>query len=184
VTFTNEGRAHTQGYDVQLNWTSPFLGFMPGRMSVNVVANILEKYETQVAEDVEAIDWVGTNGSALDLQNGAYKWRTFTTFNYMFNDLRVGLRWRHLPELDAASEATTPNPRIRPIKSYDIFDLTANWSINDNLRLRAGVQNLFDVLPPRGTIDLDDALPNAARTGGAFYDQLGRRYYLGFTTKF
>jgi outer membrane receptor protein involved in Fe transport len=184
VTFTNEGRARTQGYDVQLNWNSPFIEPIRGRVAVNVVANFLEKYETQVADDVAPVDWVGTNGSALDLQSGAYEWRTLTTINYILDDLRVGLRWRHLPEVNAASEATTPNARVLPIKSYDVFDLTANWTINDTLRLRAGVQNLFDAIPPRGSIDLDAALPNADREGGAFYDQLGRRYYFGFTSTF
>jgi outer membrane receptor protein involved in Fe transport len=184
VTFTNEGRVHTQGYDVQINWGLPPLGFIPGSFSVNVVANFLEKFETQVAADVDPVDFVGTDGSALDLGAGAYRFRTFTTFNYTLNNLRMGLRWRHLPELDDASEATIQNPRVLPIKAYNIFDLTANWRFDNSLRLRAGLQNMFDVLPPRGNIDLDAALPNAARNGGAFYDQLGRRYFLGFTKTF
>jgi len=184
VTYTNEGRVETQGYDVQINWRLPVLGFMPGRLSLNVVANYLEKFETQLGDDVAPINNVGTDGSAFGLNAGAYRFRTNTTVNYTLNDWRLSLRWRHLPELDDGIEATGRVPNRLPIKAYDIFDLTANWTFNDSLRLRAGLQNLLDVLPPRGSINLDANLPNAARSGSAFYDQLGRRYFLGFTKTF
>jgi len=106
VTYTNDGTVHTQGYDVQINWNAPDLGFVPGRFSVNVIANILKKYETQLNDNIAPVDWVGTTGNALNLQGGAYRWRTFTQFSYRLNDLNFSLRWRHFPAIDPPSQAT------------------------------------------------------------------------------
>jgi outer membrane receptor protein involved in Fe transport len=35
----------------------------------------------------------------------------------------------------------------QPIKAYDTFDLSASWTIDDTVSLRADIDNLFDKQP-------------------------------------
>jgi outer membrane receptor protein involved in Fe transport len=82
----------------------------------------------------------------------------------------VNLRWRHLPPVSVAARAQEDavianNARVAaggggtllsytPISnlesaSYDVFDLSGYWTINDTLSLRLGVDNVFNRAPPR-----------------------------------
>ena len=90
--------------------------------------------------------------------------------------------------------------------SYNVFDLSFNWNINDMLTFRGGITNLFDTDPelvgrtagiPVGT-DLDSvcggapgcnrpgtpSLPGAGSFNAGYYDTLGRRYSIGLTARF
>jgi len=92
------------------------------------------------------------------------------------------------------------------LDSYNIFDLAANWTINDKLSLRAGVTNLLDVEPetsynpgrpldkpltsycegmPTGCLTpFSYALPSVGGFNGGYYDTLGRRMFIGLKASF
>ena len=100
-----------------------------------------------------------------------------------------------------------PSQEIKA-KSYNVFNLAANYQLNDTLSFRAGVENLFDTQPSiTGAtygVDMnqyshrcDGAVagcqnptgPTLGRTGtGTFAkgynDILGRRYFLGIKADF
>ncbi len=76
------------------------------------------------------------------------------------------------------STVTNPLSMVQPVKSYDNFNLSAGWQLGDSLSLRAGVDNLFDQ-KPRVVGANPPATNNASSTVPAYYDVLGRRYYVG-----
>ncbi len=72
--------------------------------------------------------------------------------------------------------------------AYDLFNLNANVTVTKAVRMRMGVDNLFNKArrsaastPPRTS---PSASCRAVRSTRSFYDINGRRYYLGVTAKF
>jgi outer membrane receptor protein involved in Fe transport len=92
--------------------------------------------------------------------------------------------------------------------AYDAFDLSMNWSYNETLSFRAGIDNLFDTQPaitgatkgyPVGTTltsvcngavgcqnpgSYSLGTTGQGTTSGGYYDVLGRRFFVGFKAKF
>jgi iron complex outermembrane recepter protein len=181
LSYTNEGRALTSGMDVQLNWSSNFAS-RPGGINVNVLANYNLKNITQAAPEVAAVDWVGTRGCALQLQCMGYDYRVFTTFNYFRGPWNATVRWSHLPSIKAGAAATNPNTTAIGVRSsYDVFALTGSYRWNENIMFRLGIENLFNRKPPMagGNPDASNYPLAPTRAGGAYYDPLGRRMFLG-----
>ena len=116
--------------------------------------------ETQDTVKAPVIDWKGSLGpsATTSLNNGAYDYRTFTTFNYGRNDWNLALRWRHLPTAIDAAQAvinsniaaglappnTPPSTGLGAQSSYDVFDLSGSFTMGQKTELRYGVDNLFD----------------------------------------
>src|SRR5690606_26936434 len=137
--YFNLGGIRTAGVDLQLNWRGDVAG---NSMYVNTVLNYLKRYELQDTPDAPFVDSAGT----LD-DGGQFDWRLFTTVGYDFQNLSLGLRWRHLPSADDASIVTNPATTTLGVDSYDMFDLFGRWSVNDRIGLRFGIDNLFDTDP-------------------------------------
>jgi outer membrane receptor protein involved in Fe transport len=136
------------------------------------------------------------------------------------------MRWRHLPSVWSAGYAEqqalitnnasvtaggdgiilgyTPSSEIET-DSYNVFDFSGTWDINEIFQVRFGITNLFDTEPvdsgssagyPPGT---DRAVCNGApgcsdpggyslytrgNWNGGYYDTLGRRFFLGVKVRF
>ncbi len=231
IAYDNQATIATSGIDLQLNWRANLadigLESVPGGFGVNMQYSILDYYKTKQSPtvfDVET-DWEGTLGPNLTGTNpGAYSYRLNTSFAYILNDMSFSLRWRHLPSVWPAAKASeealianneavaaggegitltyTPGTWIKT-KSYNQIDLSWNWSVNDTLSVRAGIDNVFDWMPritgatrgyPAGT-DLSAVCggapgctnpfgPSLGSTGRGttspgYYDVLGRRFFLG-----
>ncbi|MCF2857545.1 TonB-dependent receptor [Pseudoalteromonas sp. SMS1] len=68
------------------------------------------------------------------------------------------------------------------LKAMTYFDLAATWNATDNITLRAGINNLFDVSPP-----LVPNGPSGEANGNTYpgqYDALGRYLFAGATFTF
>jgi outer membrane receptor protein involved in Fe transport len=185
----------------------------------------------KVLEDFDVeIEWAGSLGPSLTGTNpGAYDYRMFSSLTYYNDNWSVGLRWRHLPSVISANQAkqnalVANNARAAAggggvplsytpitdvgIGSYDIFDMSFNWTVNEAITLRAGITNLFDTSPEitgrttgyePGT-DLSSvcggapgcvnptgyelASSGAGITSPGYYDVLGRRFFLGMKARF
>jgi iron complex outermembrane receptor protein len=234
ISYGNQATIKTAGFDVGVNWIGELeeLVGLPGRLGLSMNATVLDTYETKqsaAAFDV-LTEWKGSLGPNLSGTNGgAYDYRLFGSMTYFKDDWSVSLRWRHLPEVWSANYAAqagviannarvsagdagiilgyTPNTEIQT-DSYNIFDLAANWNVNETFTLRAGITNLFDEEPtnsgssagrPPGT-DLSAAsqcggapgcraaggysLPSRGGFNGGYYDTLGRRMFIGVKANF
>jgi iron complex outermembrane receptor protein len=211
------------------------LGFdavVPGTLGFNLQATILDSYETRQSPAVYdlAIEWKGSLGPNLPgTQAGAYDYRLFTTLTYAppKNNWSTSLRWRYLPPVWTAGYAEqqalkannaavhaggpgvilgyTPSTEIQT-DSYQLFDLSGTWDINEELTLRFGITNLFNTAPvdvgsTAGYAPGSDltavckGAPGCNNPGGhslytrgffsgGYYDTLGRRFFLGLKARF
>ncbi len=238
LSYDNQATIETSGFDIAFNWGSEIadLGLinLPGRIGFNMQATLLDYYKTRQSPapyDVE-VEWKGSLGPNLSgTQGGAYDYRLFGSLSYSLNNWSASLRWRHLPGVYSAGYAEqqaliannaevtagapgliltyTPTTEIET-SAYDVFDLSANWSINEMFSLRAGITNLADkrpnfVAPSAGRPATEwDATELAAVCGGApgcanpttyslpvvgtfnggYYDTLGRRFFVGFKASY
>lgn len=234
VSYDNQATIKTQGIDIGINWFADLqeLVSLPGQLGISMQATILDYYKTKQSPavfDVET-DWAGSLGPNLSGTNaGAYDYRLFGSLSYSLNDWSVNLRWRHLPEVWTAGYASqqaiernnanvagggagillgyTPNTEIKT-DSYNIFDFSFNWNINETVALRGGITNLLDREPelvgqtegygPGTTLSavcggapgcqnpFGYSLPTAgpAFSSPGYYDTIGRRYFVGVKATF
>jgi outer membrane receptor for ferrienterochelin and colicin len=179
--FFNLGSLETQGVDLNVNWSAD-LG--PGVFSVNSSINYLDKFLYQVAPGDRIIDAKGTLDSAGQpgTQAGLFDYQTFTRFGYAWNDVNLGLTWRHLDSVKAAAAALNPKTTIQGPGSYDLFNFNAGYNWN-SYSFRFGIDNLLDEDPEltqvNPGVDTDSDITNAG-----LYDLLGRRYYVGVKMSF
>ena len=186
----------TAGVDLQFDYSvqlSDMKKDLPGRFSVNVLTNFLINYDTISAPGFPAQKWYGTLGPTLAGTNaGAYAYKLNTSFSYSVGPAFVSLGWRHLPKVNAATSVSPGNTTL-PTNAYDIFDLSTNWNLPHRMQLRFGIQNLFDVQPPTTGATISTlvngnpvTLPSSGQgtTNPSYYDELGRRFYVGLKARF
>lgn len=190
-TYANTGTQETSGLDATLGWRAALadMGFdsLPGFLSVNVSFTKLFEFKAQEFAGGSTIDYAGT--LAAPPRGGLFDWRTVTTLRYGTAGWDVGLNWRHLPPIENAVYATDPATAIEGAGSYDVFALTGNFNMTDQLAVGVGIDNLFDRLPERigaGQVINRGAINGggtttyngAGSTSAGYYDVLGRRYFL------
>jgi iron complex outermembrane recepter protein len=237
TAFDNQAVIETSGIDVSMSWAVELrdIGIgIPGRFSITEQATFLDYYRTKASPipiDVE-IDWKGSLGPDLQGTNpGAYDYRLVTTLSYTLDKFSVNLGWRYLPSVVTAAKAYqnaviannkavaggapgtmlsfTPSTEI-PADAYSVFALSGSYEINENLSIRAGIDNLFDVEPSytgktygvtlaettgrcaaTGSVPgcVNPQQPTLARSGTgtgskAYNDILGRRFFVGLKASF
>ena len=110
------------------------------------------------------VEWEGAAWArplSTSLNNGAYDYRTFTTFLVFAQPSYLALHWRHLPSaIDATQAAINSSINARSLQpagtlstslgaesSYDVFDLSGGFNVGKRTQLRYGIDNLFDTPP-------------------------------------
>jgi outer membrane receptor protein involved in Fe transport len=168
--FLNQGGLISEGYDVQVNWSTDIGS--SGVLNLNVVASILDEFSESPFPGSSFQDFTGTT------QNSSFDWLAFTSINYSQGFWSIGLRWEHMPALNRAPSETEANFGV---KSHDQFDMFSSWSFNDNYELRFGVDNLLNEDP--AIVGASTADANLGSTNSD-YDPFGRRYYVGLSVSF
>jgi outer membrane receptor protein involved in Fe transport len=200
VSYVNAAFAQVSGVDLTGDWRADLAG---GEFGVNFMLSTLLDEKTQDTPGATVIDWKGSLGPAAttSLNNGAFDYRTFTTFSYGRDDWNLALRWRHLPtaidaaqavinsniEAGRAPASTPPSTGLGAQSSYDVFDLSGSFGMSGRTTLRYGVDNVFDTDPVcTGGRSAADAHPSpcGGQTEAGFYDILGRSAYIGVNVTF
>lgn len=193
--FQNLGTIETSGFDANFSWNAALadLGLRRsrGQLGLNMSFSRLFEFKAQEYATADPLENAGTLA-----RGGLFDWRLFTTLRYSSgSDWDIALNWRHLPSVKSAQSVTAPNTTISGAGSYDVFGLTGSWSINDRLSFTGGVDNLFDRQPERvgaGQVQNIAAvngggqtvLNGSGSTSAAYYDVLGRRYFLNVKMRF
>lgn len=167
--YFNLGGIETAGIDVQFMWSFPLL---TGRMSVNTVVNILDYYRDQVNPTDAFVNSKGTLRSG-----GQFDYRTSATVTYSQGAWSAGLRHRFLPSIESVGYATNPTTPVQGAGGYGVLDSFGSFAVNDKITLRGGIENLTDRAPP--IVGRNPGVNSAmGTTNPAFYDVLGRRFFV------
>ncbi|MBO9576668.1 MAG: TonB-dependent receptor [Sphingobium sp.] len=187
VTYVNNGRFKVEGIDSQLDWSAP-VG--PGTFGINAQFSYLLNFKSAELPTDAMVDYAGTQGpTANGVNGGNYRWRLFTNFSYAIGPVSVGLQWQHLPSIEDATQATFATTTTGA-PSYDLFNLSTRYAITRSANFRFGIDNLFNKAPPLTNVNPANTSPattgqlSGGSLGGLFYDDQGRRFYLGMNFKF
>ncbi len=206
-TTLNTGALRTKGIDFNVSYRTDLENFgisNGGGLSFNFVGTWLDDLSIQNLPGDDFFNCAGYYGTICSVSGGLSspnpEWRhkarvTWTTpFEYgdWFKDFSLSLQWRHFNKvtLDAYSDdPALNNPGLqyatdKTLASRDYFDLTASWTMRDNLNFRAGVNNLFDKDPPLNGSSNCPTGPCNGNTWPQIYDAFGRYLFIGLTADF
>ena len=149
VTFVNvkkenRGRLNTAGLDVALSWRGQAGDF--GRFGAGLNGTLVTEYKFNTDPRSSLVDGLGRFRDDKAVQ----RWRHRINLDWDRGDFGLslgntylsGYRDQNVPGLAA------PEWSDRDVKAYALWDLSASWRVNTQLRLRAGVLNLLDTAPP------------------------------------
>jgi outer membrane receptor for ferrienterochelin and colicin len=182
LSYSNVGGIISQGVDLSFNWSAALsdmgIHFMPGRFSYSLNGNYMIKDARQAAPGEPFEEFTGLSGF------GSFRWTAFNTFAWFNGPANVAMNWRHYPKTQAYLDFAGIDHRVKGVSPYNIFDLSAGYSITPALQLRGGVQNLLNKAPPMLDVNPGDSGPGSSgyspgTVGGGAYDVEGRRYYVG-----
>lgn len=191
-TYGNEGQIKLSGIDANLNWSFPA---GPGRVSVNVNGTYTLHSKIRAFDGQPLIDYAGTTGTgALGVSTGSsFRYRLFSILGYLWGPASASLQWQHIPKTEDGDEARYLNG-LAPagtdnsgLPAYNLFHFNSSYQLNKVVRLRFGIDNLFDIKPPITGIDTNIDRSLGELPGGnysLFHDVQGRRFSFGANVRF
>ncbi len=178
LALSNLGVLSTDGIDVSVNYRYDLQDW--GLLGFAWNANHVFNSEFQATPTSENRDCVGLYSVACG--NIVYDYKSNFSTNWSLGAWGVGLNWRYVSSLK--EETGEYLPAYSTIGSHSYFDLSANWRINENVRLNLTVDNLFDKAPPEVGSDIGSTSVNSGNTFPTYYDTIGRFYTLGVNVAF
>ena len=196
-TTFNTGKLVTTGVDVNLGYRTDLdsLGMEGmGTLSANFVGTWLDTLKFATLPGDPLTDCAGKYGTVCSATAGLTSpnpewrhkarltWATPLEYGDWFKDFSVSVQWRHFSSVDL-DDPTGPASDLK-LASRDYFDLTASWTVRDNLNFRAGVNNVFDMDPPLTGSSNCPTGPCNGNTWPQVYDAFGRYLFVGLTADF
>ncbi|WP_116367101.1 TonB-dependent receptor domain-containing protein [Parahaliea mediterranea] len=182
----NTGSLETKGFDLTVDY-----GFDVGNLgdvSVNFVGTLLDEFTSTPLPNStgdEIYDCTGLYGGLCGRPRP--EWRHKMRANWVTPwDLSVALTWRYISSVDIAQ--TSSQPALsgsfaavnKTLDERNYLDLSAGYMVNDNITLRAGINNLLDRDPPLTTTAAIEDGGNG-NTYPQFYDAVGRTIFMSLT---
>jgi iron complex outermembrane receptor protein len=200
-TTLNTGSLKTTGIDVNASYRTDLssLGLGDnGSVNISMVGTWLDSLITQPLPGGPSYDCKGLYGSVCGVPAPEWRhkaritWNTPYSYGDWFKSLSLSAQWRYFGKVNLDAYNANPqlnNPGIqyesdRTFTSRSYIDLTANFTVHNNLNFRVGVNNVFDKDPP---IVGSSNCPTGFCNGGTYaqvYDTLGRFVFVGLTADF
>jgi outer membrane receptor protein involved in Fe transport len=186
TTYTNDGLVKLSGIDANLNWSTD-VG--PGTLFLGLNGTYMLHFLVADQNGQTPIEYVGTEGTGLKGLNfgASVRWKLLGNIGYTYKGFNLSLQWQHTPATEDAGEAFAHTDNTGT-SSYDLFNINGSYQVTDNLRLRFGIDNLFNKAPELSYCDADLSNNAAGAVEGCsfsyFQDQQGRRFSLGANVKF
>ena len=200
----NQGRLFTDGIDVIANYQTD-LGF--AEWAINFTGNYTfnSKFKaTPSSLNRECVGFYSSNCSFTGSLQPKYQLSLRNTFTV--DNVDLSFLWRHIdglrqepddiangngPTFVGTLPTTGGNAFLRGrdvnfqrIKSYNIFDATMRFNVNENMTFTLAVQNLLDKIPPLTGTGVSGSTFNGGNTYPSTYDSVGRRYAVGARLRF
>lgn len=180
--LTNIAGQELSGYNLRIKYTKTF--DTVGRFDFLTNALIWEKYEVQTLPTVEAFDTIGyasnTNGTVPEYE--FYSGVDWSRGNW---GASIGLRyWPKVEDLNAYAEDGWTEDE-RSVEKTSQIDVSASYVFGSKfayvsgLKLRVGVNNVFNELPP-----LSPATFTESNADIATYNPIGRLFFVEAGLKF
>ena len=199
-TTLNTGSLKTSGVDLNLAYHTDLssLGLGDsGSISASMVGTWLIDTITQPLPGGPSFDCKGLYGVTCGTPSPEWRHKARLTWNtpYSYGDwvksLSFSVQWRYFGKATADSfdsNAQLNNPALQfaneqTLSAQNYIDLTANFTVHNNLNFRFGVNNVFDKDPPL----TGSNLPAVTGNGNTFpqvYDALGRYIFVGLSADF
>lgn len=176
ASFRNLAAVELDGIDAQIDYGFDIAG--AGRVTLNLVASYLLSGKQQDLSTEPFVDYTGTIGSSTGTVFP--EWKTTLSAGWASGPARLGLRWRHISEMETRAKRLSPTITSLGTPATDYLDLTGAWDINTALRVSFGVDNLTDQEPPIYSTPLNADLNTDPNT----FDTIGRRFFLRLNAKF
>lgn len=182
VLNANISELETSGIDIKVDYLAdlPFslVGDDDARLNLSFLGTYLTKADiTPVSELPDQVNHCAGKFGALVCGNPRPKFRWTSRASLIDGPITMSVRWRHLGPVGDDDPDT--DYYVERIPSYDVFDLSFGFDVNETLTLSAGVNNLFDKMP---TLLGDNA--EQSNTYPSTYDLLGRDYFISARMKF
>jgi outer membrane receptor protein involved in Fe transport len=190
TTYDNQGLIKLSGIDATLSW---FHKAGPGSVFASINGNYMFNFSVQPFVGTPMLNYVGTQGTGLKGLNfgSSFQYKIFSTLGYSYAGASLSLQWQFTPATDDSGDvnyhnglAATKN-NIGGLQTYNLFNLNGSYQVNRTVRVRFGIDNLFNVEPKLSGAILN---PGAGQLAGGSYsffqDQQGRRFSLGANVKF
>lgn len=177
---TNIGGLKTSGVDVNVNYNFDLerVGLDAyGRLAFNMVGSWLEKLETDPGAGAAIYDCVGKFAGECGTPKNEWRHRARLTWQMPWN-AEVSGTWRYYGPVDNVAGAGRLDSKF---DAQNYFDLAGSVQVRDNMKLRVGINNVFDRDPPLsysvGTTGNNNTYPQT-------YDAMGRFMFIGITADF
>jgi len=195
----NTGFLHTKGVDIEANYSlsldSMAMTAGYGSLQFAFVGTYTQSFQINnfpsLPQSISpTYDCSGNFGPTCGVPNPRWRHRLRTTWSTPW-DVDFSANWRYISHvaLDKDSgkpglAATTFDASDHTINDFWYLDLAADWNVRSGVDLHAGVNNVFDRLPPTLTTT---ALPASTGNDNTFpgtYDSMGRTFFIGATIKY
>lgn len=165
----NQAQLNVEGVDITASYGLP-VG--PGELGLNLLASYLLASESQTTPDDPVNDFAGTIGQLT--ASSAPEWKGTLLTTYSWSNWKGSVTNRYISAMDHANTVTGGSPITNTgVDETWYTDIGAEYTLPNNLKLRAGINNVSNQQPRIYT-------PNVqANTDPSLYDVLGRTFFVG-----
>ncbi|TDK60053.1 TonB-dependent receptor [Sapientia aquatica] len=140
-TQANLGGSNTDGIDLSTTLRLPKTSV--GNFSLNLDGTWVNRYEYQNEKDGPWVQNVGTYGE----NSPVFRWKHTLAVNWNYNDWSSTLSQQFMTGYHDQNEQVD-SKYYQDVASYSTWALTGTYTGFKNIKLTAGVKNIFDKAPP------------------------------------
>ncbi|HEY2864260.1 MAG TPA: TonB-dependent receptor [Casimicrobiaceae bacterium] len=136
----NAGKQEVSGWDVDLQYRQPTSW---GNFKGQLTGTYLDHYKQTDIATGTLIEFVG---QAAAPQGAVSRWRHYATFGWDYGPWNATVAQNF--QLGYIENGGLDESGLRRVGSYEIYDLSGSYSGFKNVKLSAGIRNVFDRAPP------------------------------------
>jgi outer membrane receptor protein involved in Fe transport len=184
--LSNQGLLETSGIDAAVNFSvglDDVTGASwAGTFNVAFIATYVMEFLEQEGPADPTRDFAGTIGD--DYGETLPEWKLNLSLGWNAGPFGMNLRGRYVGEMENRNDRIsqidngTDDPDATGVDSITYWDLSTSYDIGEQTTIRAGILNLFDEDARSYQPSID------ANTDPSTYDVIGRRFFVGLTSKF